>query len=247
MTSQRLLEVCVDTPEGLLAALRGGADRIELCAALGLSGLTPSAGLMRLAARQARASYAMVRPRAGDFCYSSMEFDVMRGDIDAVRAAGLPGAVLGASRPSGELDQEMLAKLIAHAIGLRLTLHRAFDLTPDPHAALEAAIDLGFERVLTSGGAKTAPLGAARLRELADQAGERIVVMAGGGVTAETIPALAAESGLGEFHGSFKGPLVMNERARALGFVNTTLDDTDETAVAAAVRALRAGNGKDEP
>jgi copper homeostasis protein len=239
MTSQRLLEVCVDTPEGLLAALRGGADRIELCAALALSGLTPSTGLMRLATKQARPSYAMIRPRAGDFCFSPTEFDVMRGDIDAVREAGLPGTVLGASCPSGELDQDMLAKLAQHATGLRLTLHRAFDLTPDPSAALEAAIELGFERVLTSGGAKTALQGAERLRTLADQADGRIIVMAGGGVTAETIPALMRESGLSEVHGSFKGPLVMNERARTLGFVNTGLDDTDEAAVAAAVRAFR--------
>lgn len=239
MTSQRLLEVCVDTPEGLLAAIKGGADRIELCAALALSGLTPSTGLMRLAAKQARPAYAMIRPRAGDFVFTPAEFDVMRGDIDAAREAGLPGVVLGASRPSGELDQDMLGRLAEHAGGLPMTLHRAFDLTPDLSAALEATIGLGFERVLTSGGAKTASLGAARLRELAAQAAGRIMVMAGAGVTAETIPALVRETGLTEVHGSFKGPVVMNDRAVALGFVNTTLDDTDEAAVAAAARALK--------
>jgi len=240
MTSQRLLEVCVDTPEGLLAAIRGGAGRIELCAALALSGLTPPLGLLRLAAAQPQPIYAMIRPRAGDFCFSPAEFDVMRSDIDAVRAAGLTGVVLGASRPSGELDQDMLAVLIDHAKGLRMTLHRAFDITPDLDAALETAIDLGFERVLTSGGAKTALQGIERLRELSERANGRIVVMAGSGVTPDNLPALIEASGLREFHGSFRGPKTMNARAVALGFVNTGLEDTDEVSVRSAVEALGA-------
>ena len=239
MTSQRLLEVCVDTPKGLLAALRGGADRIELCAALTLSGLTPSSGLIRMAADQSKPCYAMVRPRAGDFCYGAADFDVMRADIDAVREAGLAGAVLGASRSSGELDLDLLARLAAHADGLPLTLHRAFDLAPDLSAALETAIALGFERVLTSGGARTARQGAARLHDLVDQARGRIAVMAGGGVTAQTIPALINKTRVAEVHGSFKGPQVMNGRAVAFGFANTRFEDTDEAAVAAAAKALR--------
>jgi copper homeostasis protein len=219
-----LLEVCIDSPAGLMDALAGGADRIELCSGLALSGLTPSPGLMRLAA-----------------CSSPAEIDVMRGDIDAVRAAGLPGVVLGASRPTGELDADALARLVEHARGLGLTLHRAFDLAPDLEAALETAIALGFERVLTSGGETTAIAGAYRLRDLVGQAGERISIMAGSGVTASNILALVEQAGVREVHGSFSrrrstsaGP----ERLHALGFALADQAETDQATVAAARAAL---------
>jgi copper homeostasis protein len=235
-----LLEVCLDTPAGLMAALAGGAERIELCSALALSGLTPAPGLMHLAARQSVPSYAMIRPRPGDFCFSPAEIDVMRVDIDAVRAAGLPGVVLGASRPTGELDADALGRLVEHANGLGLTLHRAFDVAPDLPAALETAIGLGFERVLTSGGERSAIAGADRLRDLVCQAGGRISIMAGSGVTASNVRALVDETGVREVHGAFSrtrtapaGP----ERLQALGFVVEQVE-TDQAAVAAARAAL---------
>jgi copper homeostasis protein len=236
----RLLEVCVDTPAGLQAALDGGADRVELCSALALSGLTPSPSLMKLAARQARPSFAMIRPRPGDFCFSPAEIDVMRGDIDTAREAGLPGVVLGASRPDGELDAYALGRLVEHSRGLAITLHRAFDVSPDLAAALETAVDLGFERVLTSGGERSAIAGADRLRDLVCQAGGRISIMAGSGVTASNVRALVDETGVREVHGAFSrtrtapaGP----ERLQALGFVVEQVE-TDQAAVAAARAAL---------
>ena len=167
MTADRiLLEVCVDTPAGLAAAIAGGADRIELCAALALQGLTPAPGLMAQAAKAPIPIYPMIRPRNGDFCYDAGDLDHMRRDIDAVREYGLAGVVIGANLPDGQLDLDALEMLVEHSQGLGLSLHRAFDLVPEQSVALEAAIALGFERVLTSGGALTAQAGAERIAEL---------------------------------------------------------------------------------
>ncbi len=247
------LEVCVDSPAGLLAAVRGGAGRIELCSALALSGLTPSLGLMRLAATTGVRAYAMIRPRPGSYIYSDSDLDVMRGDLDAARAAGLPGAVIGASRASGALDMDRLGALREHAraLGLRLTLHRAFDLVPDFSAALEQAIDLGFERVLTSGGARTAPEGADQIAALVDQAAGRISVMPGSGLTPDTLAAVMRRTGAGEAHGSCGRPVadrmleaVPRAKAEAMGFISPLDRDTDAATVARMV-AILAGIAED--
>ncbi|HWD67878.1 MAG TPA: copper homeostasis protein CutC [Caulobacteraceae bacterium] len=232
------LEVCVDTPEGLETALAAGADRIELCAALALHGLTPAPGLMARAA--GGNAWPMIRPRAGDFVFSPAEDDAMRRDIDAARAAGLPGVVLGASRPNGELDADLLARLIAHAAGLGHSLHRAFDLAPDLGVALETAIALGFERVLTSGGAHTAPEGAAHLADLVAVASGRIVVMAGSGVTANNVGDLVRATGVTEVHASCSGPAVSRAEVDTLGFEDPGRRETSADAVRAMAAALRA-------
>ena len=125
------IEVCVDSAASLSAAVAGGADRVELCAALALGGLTPSAGFMAQAAGYGVPVLAMIRPRAGDFVFSTDEVAQMLTDIAAARAAGLAGVVLGASLPDGRLDRDMLAQLMRAAKGMDCTLHRAFDLTPD--------------------------------------------------------------------------------------------------------------------
>ncbi|HEX7758529.1 MAG TPA: copper homeostasis protein CutC [Caulobacteraceae bacterium] len=237
-----LLEVCVDGPEGLLAAVSSGADRIELCAALTQSGLTPSPGLMALAATLACPSYAMIRPRAGDFVYSPAEVDVMRRDIDAARAAALPGVVFGASHPSGALDEAVLGQLARHADGLGRTLHRAFDIVPDFDSALETAIGLGFERILTSGGARNAPAGADRIAALVAQAGERIIIMAGAGVTAQTVADLVGGTGVREVHGSCSRPAAAPDPASpaaALGFIQPDERVTAPALVAQMAEILR--------
>ena len=150
-TSAPSLEVCVDTPEGLATAITAKVDRIELCADLGVGGLTPTPGMLAMAATAPMPVYAMIRPRQGDFVYGPEDRAVMLGDIAAVRQAGLAGVVLGASRRDRSLDEDTLAILCGAAEGLGTTLHRAFDLVPDPEAALATAIRLGFERILTSG------------------------------------------------------------------------------------------------
>jgi copper homeostasis protein len=235
MVEPRRLEVCVDSPQGLETALAAGADRIELCAALALHGLTPSPGLMALGA--GRNVWPIIRPRPGDFVFGAADVRAMRGDIDAARAAGLPGVVLGASRPNGELDADLLRELIDHAGGLGVALHRAFDLAPDPAAALETAIGLGFERVLSSGGAPTAIKGADRLAELVAQGGERIAIMAGSGLTAENVGALLRATGVHEVHASCSAPIDIRSADR-FGFETPGRLETSAEAVWAMKAAL---------
>ncbi|MDB5539736.1 MAG: CutC, partial [Devosia sp.] len=174
-----LLEVCVADPQSLTAAIAGGGDRIELCSALELGGLTPLPGLMALAARAPIPVYAMVRPRSGDFIFDDADIGAMLADIDAIRAAGLAGVVLGASRPNGELDLKVLKRLLDHAQGLGSTLHRAIDLVPDFAEATEAAVSLEFERILTSGGAHRALDGLPNIATAHATARGRIKIMAG--------------------------------------------------------------------
>lgn len=226
-----LLEVCVDDAEGLDAAIAGGADRIELCAALALGGLTPSIGLMKRAAEAPIPVFAMIRPRAGGFVFSPDEIALMETEIDAARAAGLSGVVLGASRPDHGLDLPTLARLIERADGLGRTLHRAFDLTPDKEAALEQAITLGFDRVLTSGGALKAIDGLATLKALHAQAAGRISLMPGSGVTAANAAALL-ESGVRELHASCARPLEEGDATLLrFGFASEALRRTDRETV----------------
>jgi len=237
-----LLEVCVDTPAGLAAAIAGGADRIELCAALALQGLSPAPGLMAQAANAPIPIYPMIRPRNGDFTYDARDLDAMRRDIDAAREYGLAGVVIGANRPDGELDLEVLGQLVEHAKGLGMSLHRSFDLVPDQAEALEIAIEMGFERVLTSGGALTAQAGAERIAALVEQATGRIGVLAGAGVKPGNVAELVKRTGVREVHGSFSGPVPGADPASklgAMGFAPTELRDTDQAAVAEAVRILR--------
>ena len=232
-----LLEVCVEDVAGLMAAIEGGGDRIELCSALAVGGLTPSAGLMAAAAGMPVPAYAIIRPRAGSFVYSADELAIMKHDIDAARHAGLAGVVLGASLPDGRLDFDALAVLAAHAQGLCKTLHRAFDLVPDIGEAVEMAVSLGFERILTSGGAKTAAEGVAVLEQAIAIAAGRISIMPGSGVTLATIGQLWPRLPISEVHSSCAVTATeTDERLLSLGFATPSARRTD----AATVRALKA-------
>ena len=232
-----LLEVCVEDIAGLKAAVEGGGDRIELCSALPLGGLTPSAGLMAAAARMPVPAYAIIRPRAGGFVYSADELGIMKRDIDAARTLGLAGVVLGASLPDGRLDVDTLSALTAYAEGLGKTLHRAFDLVPDVEEAVDVAISLGFERILTSGGAKTAAEGLAVLEQAIAAAAGRISVMPGSGVTLATVGQLWPRLQISEIHASCSAPVSeTDERAITLGFSAPSARRTD----AATVKALKA-------
>lgn len=230
-----LIEICVDSAACLSAAVSGGADRIELCSALALGGLTPSAGFMDQAAGCGVPVMAMIRPRAGGFHWSEAELQQMETDIATARGLGLAGVVIGALDPGGRLDAPALTRLLQAADGLDCTLHRCFDLVPDPAAALEVACALGIPRVLTSGGAATAPEGAARIGALLAQAAGRIRIMPGAGVTAQTAPGLVA-LGARELHASCSVGLPQPGRIVDLGFAPATGRQTD----AALVRALRA-------
>jgi len=237
------LEVCVDSAHGLAAALDGGADRIELCGALDVGGLTPSSGLLRLAASSPVPVVAMIRPRGGDFCFDDAEIELMLHEIDAVAAAGLQGVVLGASLPDGQLDWPTLQRLVRRATdqGLRCTLHRAIDLCPDLADATRQAIDLGFERILTSGGAKSAPDGIANLARCIDAAAGRIAIMPGAGIDAVNVGLLRAQLALTDIHASCSTPLpVPAEKITALGFDSGNRRRTSSSKVAALKAALLA-------
>ncbi|MFT3997975.1 MAG: copper homeostasis protein CutC [Asticcacaulis sp.] len=239
------LEVCVDTPEGLLAAVRGGADRIELCAALSEGGLTPSIGLMRLAAETACPTRAMIRPRTGGFVYSAAETDVMRRDIDAAREAGLSGVVFGASLADGRLDTELLHRLCDHATGLEQALHRAVDLTPDPYEAVDHTVALGFATILSSGGARRAEDGLDRLSLMTGHAAGRIEIMPGGGVTADNALKIATQTGALWLHASCGQPMTAPTDAESrLGLLPPGARDTDEATVRRLSRLLRGGSAQ---
>jgi copper homeostasis protein len=235
-----LVEICVDSAEGMAAAIAGGADRIELCAALALGGVTPSAGLMAVAAKARVPVVAMIRPRAGDFVFTPDEVAVMEADIAAARRAGLAGVVLGASLPDGRLDQPLLARLVAVAgPDMGLTLHRAFDLCPDLAGALDIAKTLGFQRILTSGGAPDAVQGLPVLQDLFARAGGDITIMPGAGITAATVPAILSALPVYELHASCGVADPPQGKVASLGFAGPTPRRTDEGAVRDLVRAVR--------
>jgi copper homeostasis protein len=156
------LEICIDNLESLFTAQAAGADRIELCSALGLGGLTPSYGFMQQVARHATTPvYAMIRPRAGDFCFGEGEFDIMLQDIAAARAAGLQGVVVGLLDEDGRVPEGKLRQLVEAAGPLGVTFHRAIDLSSDWRLDLETIVAAGCERILSSGHAPTALAGVA--------------------------------------------------------------------------------------
>jgi len=196
-----LVEACVESPEGALAAEEGGAGRVELCVALEVGGLTPPDDLV--AACVARLSipvFVLVRPRAGSFVLSTAELAATVEGILRVTSLGAGGIVAGALTPEGRVDVPATAEMIAAAGGLPFTFHRAFDEIADQVEALEALIGLGVRRVLTSGGAKTAEEGAGRIGELVRQAAGRIGILAGGSVRAHNAAALVRATGVTEVH-----------------------------------------------
>lgn len=199
------LEVCAYSLESCVAAKRGGADRVELCAAPYEGGTTPSAATVHLARQltEGMELYVMIRPRGGDFLYSELEFDQMREEVDYVRTAGADGVVLGLLDRYGRVDTERTAILVKEAYPLQVTFHRAFDMTVDMPQALEDVIGTGCCRILTSGGRNTAPEGEEMLKKLVSLAAGRIEIMAGSGVKAENAARLAA-AGVDALHLSAK-------------------------------------------
>ena len=178
-----LLEICCGSIDDAIQSEKGGADRVELCSALFLGGLTPSIGTIQEAKRRLRIPIiAMVRPRGGGFCYSDAEFATMERDTEAAIDAGVDGAVFGILKEDGRIDQRRTAR-IRRIIGKRQAVfHRAFDVTPDPFQALEELIDLGITRVLTSGQKDSVPEGVELISKLVEHAGKRIEILPGGGI-----------------------------------------------------------------
>lgn len=232
----RTLEVCTGSLTSVLHAVEGGAQRVELCSGLDEGGLTPSIGLIHAALQvEGLKKHVLIRPRGGDFLYTEAEQDIIVDDIFAARRAGADGVVVGALTPDGHIDEEACQRFLDAAKGeyvdfaegdlddayllptVSVTFHRAFDLCADPHAALETLVHLGFDRLLTSGQAPTAEAGIPLLKDLVEQAQDRIVIMPGCGVNADNAARILQETGAKEIHASARTSWPSNMQFRHPG------------------------------
>src|SRR6201996_6521490 len=198
-----VLEICAFNLASALVAQEAGADRIEFCVSPEEGGTTPSAGLIRTAREQLRiALYPIIRPRGGDFLYTEEEFRIMLRDIDYCKQVGCNGVVIGMLNKDGSVDKGRCSRLVEAAYPLGVTFHRAFDWAANPFEAMEDIIQMGCERILTSGQKPTAMEGAALIDQLVRDADDRIIIMPGSGVRSANINALAEDTGASEFHTS---------------------------------------------
>ncbi len=199
------LEVCANSYTSALAAQNGGAIRVEFCDNLAEGGTTPSYGQIALAKKNLTiAIWPIIRPRGGDFLYSDIEFELMKEDIIACKSLKCEGVVIGILHADGRIDKSRCAELIELAQPMGVAFHRAFDMSNDMDQALEDLIELKVERVLTSGGAPNAPLGAEKLAHLVKKANGRITIMPGAGINEGNIQELISQTGATNFHASAK-------------------------------------------
>lgn len=240
------LEICADSLQSALVAQQAGATRIELCDNLTEGGTTPSPGTISLARQNLTIElYVLIRPRPGHFVYSDKEIEIMINDIHFCGKNKCDGVVFGILTPDGNIDKEKNTRLlsIAHQYNMKTTFHRAFDRCKDLPLSLEDVIDLGFDRILTSGGYPTAPQGANMIKNLIVKAGQRIIIMPGSGITEKNIQQLAVNTNMKECHGSFRSMYPFSPT-----YTNKTINDspnefsfwmTNENRVKKALEALK--------
>lgn len=244
-----MIEICVEGIDGLVAAQDGGADRVELCASLLEGGLTPSMGVIREALRVATIPFhVIIRPRGGDFLYSELEFQSMVEDIKVLRDMGVAGVVIGCLTPDGKIDEARTKTLVDAARPMKVTCHRAFDMTEDYREAIEALVRAGVDRVLTSGQRDTALEGIDILKDTAAIADGRIVIMACGALDEQNIAQVRRATGVDEMHfaalRTIKSP--MDFRNPHVGMGGTAIEReyeitlTDTDAVRRTIDAARA-------
>jgi copper homeostasis protein len=203
MANRFVLEICVESVDHAVAAERGGAHRIELCSDLSSGGITPSAGLMQTARRHVRIPiHVLIRPRAGDFCYSDRELEIMRHDIVAAQQFGMDGVVLGILQERTRIDIERTRALVQLAHPLPVTFHRAFDASENLEASLEEVIQTGAARILTSGGQPRATEALSTLARLAQLARGRVLLMPCGGINSDNVVAVVEATSAHEIHTS---------------------------------------------
>jgi copper homeostasis protein len=210
-----IFEICVDSIAGVRAAKAAGADRVELCADLLEGGVTPSRGMIR----QARTITGiglnvMIRPRGGDFLFDDDEFTIMSSDVETAKAEGADGVVIGLLTAAGEVDVARTRELISLARPLSITFHRAFDMTPEPFRAIEMLVELGVDRVLTSGQEASVLEGLPLIVELIERAGNRVVVMPGGGITERNVDRVVSAAKPSEIHFAALEPIASGMRFR---------------------------------
>lgn len=195
------IEIVVYNIDSALKAEQGGADRVELCDNPGEGGTTPSSGTVEVVRRNTSLDvYVMLRPRGGDFCYSNDEFYSMKKDLYHFQKLGVDGFVLGILLPNGTIDKKRCKELIEKARPLKVTCHRAFDMTRDPEEALEDCIEVGFDRILTSGHQARVSDGVDLIARLVKKAACRIKIMPGSGINEETVAAVVSRTGVSEIH-----------------------------------------------
>jgi len=236
-----LLEIACNSAASALAAEQGGAHRVELFENLAQGGTTPSYGTLAVARERVRIPlFVLIRPRPGDFLYDTLERDIMLRDIETCRRLGCDGVVIGALDKAGAIDLPLCRELVAAAGPLGITFHRAFDAARDLRVALEAVITLGCQRILSSGGAGDAMAGSTVLAQLVEQAGTRIQMMAGAGLNAHNIAAVARQSGCRQLHASAKAVRrsMMDFHNPALLGLESEWVQSDADAVAALRKAL---------
>ncbi|MEM1359783.1 MAG: copper homeostasis protein CutC [Bacteroidota bacterium] len=196
-----VFEVCLQSVDGAIAAQQGGAQRVELCAALVEGGITPSLGTIQ-ACRDAIDIdiMVMIRPRGGDFKYSERELESMAYDIEQCKRIGVTGVVFGLLKENGQVARSQVQALVELARPLSVTFHRAFDVSENPFTALDTLIDLGIDRVLTSGQAATVPEGIDIIRQLVERSAGRIGILPGCGITPDNVAEVVSRTGVKEFH-----------------------------------------------
>ena len=202
-----VVEVCANSVQSAINGQKGGAIRVELCDNLEEGGTTPALSQIELTRENLTIQVnVIIRPRGGDFLYNDLEFEMMKRDIHHCGKSKCDGVVFGILNTDGSIDKKRNKELvdIAHQYGMSVTFHRAFDRCSDLFKSLEDIIELDCDRILTSGGMKTAPEGKEILKKLIEQADNRIIIMPGGGITENNISDLVKATGLKEFHGSFR-------------------------------------------
>lgn len=220
-----LIEIATSDFLTTRSAVEGGADRIELCSNLAEGGTTPSYGhIMQCREAFEVLIYPIIRPRGGDFLYTDEEFEIMQHDVKLCKQLGCDGVVIGLLKADGNIDMERTAFLVEAAYPMGVTFHRAFDRCANPFDAMEQLIQLGCERILTSGQKPTAPEGTDLIASLNRAAGHRIIIMPGSGVRKENIKVLAEKTGCLEFHSSLRG-----KTKSSMQFVHPAFENDEES------------------
>ena len=232
----RKIEICANSATSCREAELGGAIRVELCAGIPEGGTTPSYGEIKAAQALCKIDInVIIRPRGGDFLYTTPEIEAMLYDIEIAKQLGVHGVVVGCLTADGEIDTDLLNRLVTAARPLSVTFHRAFDVCKDPFKALEEIIAAGCDRILTSGQESNAVKGISLLSQLVINAAGRIIIMPGCGVRENNIAEIETATGATEFHTSARtiiasGMIYRNENVPMGAAAPSSEFETEQTA-----------------